>query len=37
MSRERLAERIREGKQALNGNNLEGARANERGIERSPQ
>src|SRR6185369_16315472 len=35
MSRERLAERIREGKQALSGNNLEGARANERGIERS--
>ena len=26
---------IREGKQALNGNNLEGARANERAIERS--
>ena len=35
MSRDRLADRIREGKQALNGNNLEGARAGEREIERS--
>jgi hypothetical protein len=35
MARDRLAERIREGKQALNQNNLEGARANERALERS--
>lgn len=35
MARDRIAERIREGKQALNGNNLEGARANERALERS--
>src|SRR5262249_36757670 len=35
MKRDRLAERIREGKQSLSGNNLEGARANERAIERS--
>ncbi|OLD27850.1 MAG: hypothetical protein AUJ04_02965 [Acidobacteria bacterium 13_1_40CM_3_55_6] len=35
MARDRIAERIREGKQALNGNNLEGARANERAVERS--
>jgi hypothetical protein len=35
MQRDRLAERIREGKQSLEGNNLEGARANERAIERS--
>src|SRR5215471_9364186 len=35
MARERIADRIREGKQALKGNNLEGARANERAIERS--
>jgi hypothetical protein len=34
MARDRLAERIREGKQALAGNNLEGAQANERAIER---
>ena len=35
LARDRMAERIREGKQALNDNNLEGARANERAIERS--
>ena len=35
MARDRIADRIREGKQALNGNSLEGARANERAIERS--
>ncbi len=35
MARDRIADRIREGKQALNGNNLEGARANERALERS--
>jgi hypothetical protein len=35
LSRDRVADRIREGKQALNGNQLESARVNERAIERS--
>ncbi len=35
LSRERLADRIREGKQALNNNQLDAARSGERAIERS--
>jgi hypothetical protein len=35
LARDRVADRIREGKQALNSNQLESARANERAIERS--
>src|SRR5204863_3471834 len=35
MARDRIADRIREGKEALNGNNLEGARCNERALEQS--
>ena len=35
LSRERIADRIREGKQALNNNQLDSARSNERAIERS--
>jgi hypothetical protein len=35
LARDRVADRIREGKQALGNNSLEGARASERAIERS--
>ena len=35
LSRDRVADRIREGKQALNNNQLDAARTNERAIERS--